>query len=301
MSLTDLMAIARLQAQAAAYVGAQAATRVLATKGGIDPLACDRLATVSTVDDSGALGERPPVYLAAMPQVALQAWNVSPGLAGVIGVTMPQAGGVWMERQLAQVLGAQVGDRLPTPQGVLVVGAIFEWPQDGRDQRLSFSILIPQVTAEPLDECWLKAWPVVDGNDLLLRSAMRVEAGSGYLPIGRVNASLGMTLDSAELFRLRLTRNAPLLLLAIGLALGYAMSGARRLEYASAQHIGQRKPDQMMGCAIETCAWAATAAAVTTLTLWVVTRVANLTDPASLMAIVARGPVIAAAGAMIGS
>lgn len=301
LSLGDLFTIARLQAQAAAYVEAQAATHVLASKAGIDAFACDSLDKTPTVNASGALGEYPPIYLAAMPQVALQAWAVSPGLAGVIGVNPDQTDGVWIDKGLADVLGTQVGDHLVTRQGVLVVGAVFTWPQDGRDQRLSYSILVPRAPTGPLDECWLKAWPVADGNDILLRSVTRSGAATSYAMIGRVNASLGLSLDSAGLYQTRLTRYVPLLLLAFGLALGYAMTSARRLEYASARHIGQTRRDQLAGCAIETCAWAATAALVAVMALWVAIRLAHLTNPEGLLIIVARGPLMAGAGSVIGS
>jgi hypothetical protein len=241
------------------------------------------------------------LYLVAMPRIALQVWNASPGLAGVLGVDSPLAGGVWLDRGLADILDVRVGDRLATSQGVVLVGAIFDWPQDGRDQRLSFSILAPMAPAEPFDECWLKAWPVVDGNDILLRSTILPEANSGSAAIGRVNTSLGVSLDSAELFRARLTRFVPLLLLATGLVLGYSVSTTRRLEYASAQHIGQTKTDQLIECAIETGAWALASAAEVVLVLSAAMQLAHLTSCVELLAVVASGPLLAAGGAMTGA
>jgi len=301
LGLADLLTVDGLQRQAADFVAAGAATRGIAVPGSIDGGACDGLAKVSTVQASGAVASGEPLHLLAMPTVALQTYRVTPGFAAVVGIDDPLPGGVWLDDGLAGVLGAHVGDRLATAAGTMTVGGIFAWPQDGRDQRLSFAVLLPQPAAGLFDECWLKAWPVVDANDILLRATQVTTPGASPALIAQINKTLGVSLDANRLFLTRVTRWAAPVLLLIGLALGFAMARVRRLEYASTLHAGQAKSDQLLTCALETLVWILPATLVALAGLWATARVLAIQDAVGVVAIAARGPLLAAAGALIGA
>jgi hypothetical protein len=302
LSLADVLAITRLQSDAQRFVSAQAATRGLATTGDVDGRACDALVNTDTIRSAGAIGQATPLVFLAMPTVAIQSYRVTPGLAGVIGVDQPLPSGVWLDRGLADTLMVRQGDRLTTTRGTLTVAGLFDWPQDGRDQRLSFSVLVPEVPIQPYDQCWMRAWPTVDGNDLLLRATQRrlVDDPNSSL-IAQLNQSFGATLDAHSLFETRITRHGPILLLLASLALGFAITRSRRLEHASALHAGQAKTDQLLACLIETSAWAIPATAVAAIACrTIIARLAPV-DPGGVLANIAPGLTMALAGPVLGA
>ncbi|MCL2737167.1 MAG: hypothetical protein FWD75_11200 [Propionibacteriaceae bacterium] len=298
-ALADLLTIAGAQATVAHYVGADAATRAITSSHGIDGRRCDALAGVSTIDASGALAGGAPVHFLAMPTVAVQTFHASPGFATVLGVTDPAPTGVWVEAGLATVISAHVGDQLATDRGALHIAGIFTWPQDGRDQRLTFAILIPQLDATSFDECWIQAWPVVDANDIMLRATVNPTSSLGA--VGQINTSLGSTLDAHALFTSRLTRFVPLLCLITGLAVGYAMTRRRRLEYASALHAGQTKSSQLLTCLVETLFWSLSATFVSIVFLWHTATMRSPTSALPVLAITCRGPLLGLSGAVLGA
>jgi len=301
LGVADLLTISGLQTQATAFVDAGAATRGLGAKGQIDATVCENLSQVSTIQASGAVAAADPIRFSAMPTVAIQAYRVTPGFAGVVGVTDPIPGGVWVDQGLADVMGIKAGQHLTTSQGDALIGGVFAWPQDGRDQRLSFSMLIPQPAIGLFDECWLKAWPIVDSNDILLRSTQIVSPNGGAALIAQINKSFGINLDANQLFTTRLTRFVPIVLLIAGLALGFVLTLTRRLEYASALHAGQSKGDQLATCTLETAAWAVPATLVAIISIWTTARALSMQDIPGLMAVDVRGPLLALIGAMLGA
>jgi len=300
LALADLLTIGQLQTQAGQWVAAGAATRGMQAAHGIDGQACDALSGVSTIQASGALADGPNLRFLAMPTVAIQTYQATPGFAGVVGIRHPLAGGVWIDQGLADIMGARVGDRLDTTDGLLLVGGIFDWPQDGRDQRLSFSVLIPRTPTGTFDECWYQAWPAVDANDILLRDTQTILT-TAPAQVGQVNTSLGTSLDANSLFTARLTRWVPVACLAAGLGLGYTMARRRRLEYASNLHAGQAKPAQLAGCALETLAWAIPAALVAIVVAWAVATRLTMADIPHLLAITGRGPLLGLVGTVLGA
>jgi len=301
LSLADLLTISRLQTDAQHYQAAGAATRALVAKRSVAPAVCDALARTSSVAASGAMADGQAVRFSAMPTVAIQTYRVTPGFAGVLGID-PAPGGVWMDDGLAGVLGVRVGAVLPTDRGNLLVTGVFAWPQDGRDQRLSFAVLTPEALTGSFDECWLRAWPTQDANDLLLREAQKVRLDNPNPGmIGQVNTSLGTTLDSHGLYMTRLTQYVPLVLLVAGFALGYALARARRLQYASALHAGQAKSEQLLSCLLQTAAWAVPAAFVAGVGCWVAVVVVGVPGLMTALPIVLRGPALGLCGALLGA
>ena len=300
-ALADLLTISSLQRQARDFVTAGSATRALGAVGSIDGAGCEVLGTVASVQAAGAIALGTPLRLQAMPSVSLQTYRVTPGFAGILGIFQPQPGGVWMDDGLASVLGAHVGDRFTTSTGSVTVGGIYSWPQDGRDQRLAFAVLLPQPAIGLFDECWLLSWPVVEANDILLRTSQVIAPDSSPGIITQINKTLGTSLDAHQLFTARITRWVAPVLMLMGLALGFVFGYVRRLEYASALHAGQSKADQLLTCALETTAWALPATAAALVTLWAATVAMSLQDIPNTLAVVTRGPLVAFACSLLGN
>jgi hypothetical protein len=299
--LSDFYTIASLQTQQQHYVDAGGATRILTAQEAVVATACDSLSTSDGVDAAGALAAADPIRLDATPTVTIQAYAVTMGFAGVVGVANPAPVGVWLDQGLASVLDARVGTVLATTAGPLVIGGVFGWPNDGRDQRLSFSVLVPTAAVGYFDECWMKAWPSQDSNDLLLRSAQAVQPGGPVNPVGQVNASMGRQLESAKQFASRTPRFTPIALLVMGLALGYAQARARRLEQASNLHAGVSKGSLVTTCLLETGAWVFPGIICSFVILLAAVRLSGDPSAVTVLPVLLPGPSLAGRGALLGS
>lgn len=262
-TVADAMTLRGIERDALRFHEAAADARKLATPGQIDAATCDRLAGTSTIQAAGAVRETGTTTVDQAPDVPLTTYQVSPGLGAVVGVAAPQPYGVWIEAGLAESLGVRRGDLLTTRAGPMPVAATFTWPDDGRDARLGFAVLVPVVADYPFDECWIRAWPAVDANDQLLLSVMTVSVSGTLAPISQINKNYGTTLDSYALYRGRVTRHvvwvAPLFFLVVG----FIASWRRRLEYAAALHARQSRGALLLGVAAETATWASVGALIT--------------------------------------
>lgn len=303
VSLADLISVNSLQNQARQFVASGSPTRALIAPGQIDASACQRLPESPTVDAAGAISAMPPVRFASMPTVAIQAYRVTTGFAAVVGLNHALPGGVLVDTGLATSMGLHTGARHDMTDGnSLLIGGIFDWPQDGRDQRLSFAVLIPQPATGLFDECWMRAWPVVDANDILLRATQVASSDDHQISqIGQINTTLGLSLDAHQLFANRVTRFAPPVALAAGLALGWVMARTRRLEYASALHAGQSKADQLLTGVLESAVWAVPAAITAVAAIYCVVAIGAMPDAPGLLEVTAPGPILGAAGVLVGT
>ncbi|MCL2783975.1 MAG: hypothetical protein FWD55_00785 [Propionibacteriaceae bacterium] len=299
LALADLLTIAGIQNTTERYVASGSATRGLVAAHSVDATACDALASIDTIQSSGAMVSSTALRFSAAPAVSVQTFAASPGFSAVLDITDPVPGGVWMEANLAATLHARVGDIMPTQLGVIQVGGIFAWPQDGRDQRLSFAIVIPRLPSEAFDECWITAWPINDANDILLRSTQLAMSSPGE--IGQINTRLGTNYDAYAEFSMRLTRFTPLGALVVGLSVGYALSRLRRLEYASALHAGQTRSAQLLTCAFEALTWSAPSALLLIVIIWAVTAAFSIGETNAVLGIVGRVPLIGAAASILGA
>ncbi|MDR1386392.1 MAG: hypothetical protein LBJ44_02145 [Propionibacteriaceae bacterium] len=298
----DLSVIAGLQQDAAAFQAGAANLRDMLAEGLVDGAACDRLTVSDSVAAAGAIKPGPPIRLLAAPDTPVGSFDVTPGFGPVLGLGQPVGVGVWIDSGLAETMGLAVGDRLASDRGELEIAGVFAWPSDGRDARLSFSVLAPQTPLEPYDECWAKAWPVVDDNDILLRATALVGDDSKRPPlIDQVNKNFGSELDAHALFTSRPTRWAVWVAGLVGVGLGFAFIRRRRLELASSLHCGQRLVDQLLSLSGQTSAWALPALLVTEVAAGVLIRVWAMADPGAVWSTVAGLPVWAGSGAWLGA
>lgn len=178
-------------------------------------------------------------------------------------IPIADARGVWISSTLAHDFGWSQGSMLETTQGDIPIAGIFDWPNDGRDTRFVYSLIVPvSADAEPFSECWAKQWPQTDALDSLLNeTAISGLATAQTLPgVTQLNKSHDRRYNAAKLYETRITRALPIVALVIGCVLGMAAVGRRRLEYAGALHCGQRKGDQVLTAMVETLVWGGLAA-----------------------------------------
>lgn len=270
-ALADILTISGLRTKAEQFRDSGAAIRTLVAEDHVDASSCDALAETAPIGAAGAMASTQPVVFSVMPGNSVPAFEVTPSLADVLQLNAAQPLGVWISEQLADTLKAVPGSVIPTASGPLTVAGTFPWPDDGRDSRLGYAVLIPSRSQAPLDECWATIWPTSAVADNLLRSAATVDfASTTPRNLSQVNKNHGTTFDGNAEYLDRLTRGVPFLGGLASLLLGYTATRIRRLEYAGALHAGARKTDTLATALVETSAWASvgalTASAVLALT-----------------------------------
>lgn len=261
----DLAAVTALQRQADVFHASGASVQVLLAEGQVEPGSCERLNGVDGVLGAGALKARPVVTLSAAERNPIPSYLVTPGLRRVLGIPDAVGAGVWIPRPLADALGVAQGGVLPTRDGPLEIGAVYDYPEDGRDVRLAWAVLVPAATTESFDQCWVDVWPSNPEVDELLRATTQASmANSKPVSVGLLNNNHGTSFDGAALLAQRPTRHVAVGSALVALAIGALAARRRRLEYASALHAGQRRLDQLAQAGLECAAWGLLAAVFAT-------------------------------------
>lgn len=253
---TDISAAERLSLLAGTYQDAAADIRSISSPGMIDGMSCDLLSTSQAIQASGALAVSDSMFLLSIPDVSIQAYRVSPGFAHVLRIVTQMPTGVWIDSNLASTLHLVVGESLSSSRGVLLVAGIFKWPNDGRDGRLTFSIVIPELAVGRFDECWIRAWPPADdSNDSLALESISSSEEVPSFAYAQINPSFGVGLSVSREWKYRPTRFATLSIAVASFIIAFASVRGRRLEHASALHAGIFKQDILIIANIETLAW----------------------------------------------
>lgn len=301
LAITDARAVIGVQRSAAEFTASGASVRMLVAKSTTDGAACDELAEIPGIRSAGALREADPVVLRAMAANPVPAYAVTPGLIAVLGGD-GTAAGAWIPEQLASVLGVRPGQTLATTAGTLRVAGVYDYPDDGRDLRPAYAVLLPQPPVGAFDECWADVWPVSAARVDLLRAALVVDTGSpDPVTDAQLNNRLGADFDGAAQFAARATRYGPATCAAIGLLLGFIAVWIRRLEIAGALHLGESRCALLATLLLETAGWAGSALLLAgcALVFSVVTANPGVSWAAYLVGI--RGPAAAALCALIGT
>ncbi|MEU7904888.1 hypothetical protein [Actinoplanes sp. NPDC049118] len=302
LAIADARSIVDIEQRASGFVSAGASVRKMVAKRSTDAAACERLGDVPGIRSAGALREADAVVLRTMRSSAIPAYAVSPGLLEVLGGTGDAPAGVWLSADLAATLAVHAGQTLATTVGPLTVAGVFDYPDDGRDSRLAWALLLPQPATGVFDECWADVWPLSESRKTLLHAALKVDTVStDPVEIGQLNTGLGTVFDSLGLFGGRPTRFVVPGCALAGLLLGWAAVRLRRLEIAGALHLGQSRRDLLATLALETIAWSSLALLLSAAALLTAVRVMNATDALDIYLIDIRGPAAAAAAALIGA
>lgn len=279
-----------------------AATLIVAAPGRIDGAACERLSTRDTVASAGSLRAAPaPIEALVSPGVPVPTSEVTDGLvAQLTGV--PQWG-LLLSAEAARSLGVGPGDTLDLAQGATDVAAVFDYPDDGRRAGLGYSALVTVPAVGEFDECWATSWPIDHDLPGLLAAVVLPAGPDGEeMPtvVAQLNQTRGADFAGEALYRSRATALLPVLAIAGGLLVGGFGVRMRRLELASARHVGVTVVDQAIYVVIEATAWIVAGAAAALLIVPTVAPSAVVSEPgamaASAVLIVASGCAAALAG-----
>ncbi|MDI6099428.1 hypothetical protein QLQ12_12570 [Actinoplanes sp. NEAU-A12] len=302
LAIADTRSIVDIEQRAAGFVAAGASVRKMVAKQSTDPAACERLGEVQGIRSAGALRETDAIVLSTMRSSAIPAYAVSPGFLHILGGTADAPAGVWISTELAGTLAVQPGHSMATTVGSLTVAGVFDYPDDGRDSRLAYAVLLPEPAAGDFDECWADVWPLSDSRKALLHAALKVDtASTDPVETGQLNTRLGTVFDSLGQFDTRPTRFVVPGCALAGLLLGYAAIRLRRLEIAGALHLGQSRRALLATLALETAAWGVLAFLLSAGALFAAVRWMNAADAVDIYLIDIRGPAAAAASALIGA
>jgi len=228
--------------EATAFRDAGASVFRLDAPGDIDGTDCDALASVEGIDAAGAARVGDSLRFALLPDLPTPYFDVTPGLARLLG--FEDAAGVHAGLVIdADLVGALGLDRTPDDaylaagQTPTSIAATYEHPDDGRDATLSGAALgVAADDGDPFDACWVRFWPRSENPLELIGTAMIGSGGTGEAT--QWNPTLGRVFDpEASFTALPLTALA-LTAAAVAAALAYVAVRLRRLELASARHVG---------------------------------------------------------------
>lgn len=248
----------QLLVRADAFRSSGATGLTITAAGSIDATACDSLGSADGVQAAGAVRrEQSDLVPATLPRGPVATYGVSLGLIDVLDIAQddPTGAGVVLSRDVADRLGLGTGDPLLTAQGTTRVSAVYAWPDDGRRSGFASAALVPTVETTGFDECWVAASPVPANLAPLLRTAVVPDpTGATVVTQGRLNSTFGESLDGSRLFAERATRAAVWGAMLAGAAIGFAAVRARKVELASARHVGAGQGAQVWGVLIEVAA-----------------------------------------------
>ncbi|WP_322759658.1 hypothetical protein [Frankia sp. Cr2] len=302
LAIVDARSIIDIEQKADDFVSSGGSVRVMVARESIDAAACERLSAISGVRSAGALKETDAVVLRVMIANPIPAYVVTPGLIEVLGGNAATRAGAWLPAQLAKTLGVQPGQELVTTAGTLSVAGIYDYPDDGRDSRLNYAALLPQLATGVFDECWAEVWPLSKTRDHLLYSALTVDVSStDPVIIGQLNTSRGTQFDGVGAFTGRPTRYGLAGCGLAGLILGFVAIRMRRLEIAAALHLGESRCALLASLLIETAVWSFSAfiLAACALVFGVIPR--NTAASMNVYIIDICGPAAAALTALVGT
>ncbi|MFF3027201.1 hypothetical protein [Microbacterium sp. NPDC057944] len=247
------LALRDADARANAYQAAGAATLVVQAEGRIDGEQCDAFAALPNVVAAGAVRERASgTKLTLLPRTSARYFEATPGLADVLDADR-NGGGLLLSSEVSDALGWSPGQSLLLDGTQAPVAGTFRYPDDGRLPAFSFAVIAETMSQGRFDECWITVWPQTDAVESLASLAV-VEgsggdgAGSG-LKLVSANSSLGARFDVGPLAAVWTYAAAVCGVLAAVVALLFVR--ARRLELASARHVGVRRSDQLATLLLE--------------------------------------------------
>ncbi|TRW44395.1 hypothetical protein FJ693_13780 [Georgenia yuyongxinii] len=209
--------------------------------------------------------------------------------------------GLTVDAELADSLGiGHIPDRtyLAGKNTPIDVAATYAHPDDGRGSTLSGAALAIVVDNEPFDSCWVRFWPPTDNPLELMGPVTNGSQAGGSGDLIQWNPTFGRSYDPAGEFRRLPLAGVAAAAAAIAALLAYAGVRLRRLELASARHVGMTQ-SSLVGIAVaEISLWLAPACVLALTALAFAATWGNPDPPDAAWAAGAR-TVAAAAAAWI--
>ena len=284
-----------------------ATVQVLKSDSNIDGRRCDALSGTGALSTAGAVRQGTPIRILAMPASQITVMEVTPGLMAMLPTiaqpmqtTTDDQAGVWLSADLATVLGATPGRVVQTSVGEAMVAGVYTWPDDGRARDLGYAVIAPVPADGAFSQCWTEIWPTDPNLQGLSYVSLSSSDPGVQATLGQLNTSLGTTYDAASLLSARLTRQAPLAGIVIGVVAGYVSIRIRRLEIASNLHARLPRTDLVWQHLLEALVWVGSASIITTAGLLWAARWGNPDPSLATWFIGCRTVLAAAASALIG-
>jgi len=283
--LAELSTVDTILVRAAGYRSSGASVVTLEAPGLIDGASCDALGRLPGVQAAGALrADERPLVPSVLPRGPMSAYIVTDGLLALVGADQDHGTGIVLAQQVSTTLDRPIGAELATTSGITRVRGTYAWPDDGRRAGFSFAALIPASAHELYDECWVQAWPIPTNLPALLRlTAIPATDGTSQVTLGRLNTTLGTSFDGASDFSERVTSLAWATASLTGLLVGITSVRSRRLELASARHVGVSRTAQHLQILVEAGVWSAATAVLLAGTVTVIVGRSSGHDDATLL------------------
>jgi len=288
---------------AAEFRNAGASVFRLDAPGNVDSAACDDLARVEGVVAAGATRASAEVRFALLPDLPTPYFDASPGMPVLLGADpVVYDAGIIVDARLAASLGI---DDLPGTTFLATNGgspvtasASFVHPDDGRDSTLAGAALGVVADQEPFDSCWVRFWPPTENPLEVMGTAVISASDGGVSDVTQWNLSLGRTLDPGSAFASLPLAGLSAVGAAVAATLAYVSVRLRRLELASALHVGVARSDLVRIALAESAFWLVPACAFALTALAFVATWSN-PDPALAAGLAGARAVGVAAGAWI--
>ncbi len=305
LTWTDVTQMTAAVQRAAEYRRRGASISILEVPTGIDGRACDALADQPGVRASGALREsQTPFTVAVAPQNPLTHFEATPGFrhifpnarrVGDVGVLLPGS--------VVESLGLGRDGSIVTTNGHALVAGFYDYPDDGRPRGFGYAALSLAAPTELFDQCWVDAYPLPQATRDLIYTAIAADAPQqdGGPKLTQHNTTLGMSENPAAQFTGRMSAGFPLIGLAAGFTLACLAVTLRRLEVASALHVGVPKTAVAATMLLETVAWAVPGVLAALPGIAWLTRDLTAGDHQAVVLTACLIPALTASGALLGT
>jgi hypothetical protein len=254
----DVRAVVTEQVRHEEFRMSGAATWVLTDPGNVDAGRCERLTAIAGVGAAGALRQAGSTTLAVLPSTSVPMHEATAGMVRVLRVKGTAAAGTWLPQTYAEDTGLAVGATTPTVGGApLTVAGLYPFPDAARSNPLSHAVLAPAPPTGAFDQCWVDLTVYDEATLALLSTALRGPGDSAQpAQVTQLNTSLGRSHDLPTALAERSTRPLSFAAPVLSALLAVIAVRMRRLELASARHIGVRRRDLTAQVTIEAALWA---------------------------------------------
>lgn len=296
----DLMQIIAIEHRVIEYRDTGSNIAMVVKEKGINGEACMGMTRSGSVESAGALRAAGDVSLTALPHNPIPTFEVTPGIPPIIPARVSR-GGVWVPRQMATNLGLAVGSDIATDRGELHVAGIYAWPEDGRDARMGYAIIVPVADSGSFDECWARTSTSREEIASLLRYAVSYDAGLAEVQVGQLNYAKGDWVDGYRLFSARSSRFVMPLSGLLALLLAYGCVRRRKLELSGNLHAGCDKAAQMVQLIVEQFVPTVMAVFVSLVGMSVVLMVSHAPEAMQLIQVACHEALCIPVGAVLGT
>lgn len=248
----DLLQIIAIERQVEQFHDVKADVAMIVHAKSVNGESCDNVARSQSVEASGALRTGGSIALVALPYNQIPIFEVTGGMMDVVAVADDDVGGgVWIPEQVAGKLGLNAGSEVATDHGSMRVAAVYAWPEDGRDSRFGYAVIVPVPASGTFDECWAQTRMSKDSATSLLRYTLFHDAETGGSQVGQLNYAKGDWVDGYGLFSGRLSRFVIPTAGVFAAVLAYVCVRSRKLELAGNLHAGGGKIAQLLQLVLE--------------------------------------------------